>query len=91
MGLGPRTPALIISPWTRQGDNPAGGYVDSTDYEFSSVLRFIEDRWNLATLTDRDARAAPLTGALDFTKPPRLQPLIKPYRKDCPYNTNPTP
>jgi phospholipase C len=91
MGLGPRTPALIISPWTRQGDNPAGGYVDSTDYEFSSVLRFIEDRWNLDTLTDRDARADPLTGALDFTKPPRLQPLIKPYRKDCPYNTNPTP
>jgi phospholipase C len=91
MGLGPRTPALIISPWTRQGDNPARGYVDSTDYEFSSVLRFIEDRWNLATLTDRDARANPLTGALDFTEPPRLQPLIKPYRKDCPYNTNPTP
>ena len=25
MGLGPRTPALIISPWTRRGDNPDGG------------------------------------------------------------------
>ena len=38
MGLGPRTPALIISPWTKQGDNPDGGSIDSTVYEFSSVL-----------------------------------------------------
>ena len=43
MGLGPRTPALIISPWTKRGDNPDGGSIDSTVYEFSSVLRFIED------------------------------------------------
>ena len=25
MGLGPRTPALIISPWTKRGDNRDGG------------------------------------------------------------------
>ena len=37
MGLGPRTPALIISPGPRAGDNPAGGSIDSTVYEFSSV------------------------------------------------------
>jgi phospholipase C len=89
MGLGPRTPALIISPWTKQGNNPAGGSVDSTDYEFSSVLRFIEDRWDLPQLTDRDKRASPLAGALDFTRPPRTDPMILQYRKDCPYNTNP--
>ena len=57
MGLGPRTPALIISPYTRAGDNPDGGYVDHTDYEFSSVLRFIEDLHGLKPLTDRDAQA----------------------------------
>ncbi|MGH2651696.1 MAG: phospholipase C, partial [Actinomycetota bacterium] len=38
MGLGPRTPALIISPYTVQGESPDGGYVDHTTYEFSSVL-----------------------------------------------------
>src|SRR3990170_545503 len=31
MGLGPRTPALIISPYTRGGENPDGGYVDDTE------------------------------------------------------------
>jgi phospholipase C len=76
MGLGPRTPALIISPWTRAGDNPDGGAVDSTVYEFSSVLRFIEDLHQLDPMTDRDERADPLSGAFDFTHEPRLEPLI---------------
>jgi phospholipase C len=85
MGLGPRTPALIISPWTRRGDNPDGGYIDSTTYEFSSVLAFIEDVFELPSLTKRDARADPLSGAFDFDSEPRLEPLILDYRDDCPY------
>jgi phospholipase C len=83
MGLGPRTPALIISPWGRQGDNPDGGYIDHTTYEFSSVLKFIEDLHELKPLTDRDERANPLRGAFDFTQEPRLDPLILEPR-DCP-------
>ena len=72
MGLGPRTPALIISPWTKRGDNPDGGLIDSTVYEFSSVLRFIEDLHGLKPMTNRDRRADPLSGAFDFTQEPRL-------------------
>jgi phospholipase C len=72
MGLGPRTPALIISPYTRAGENPAGGSIDPTVYEFSSVLRFVEDLHGLKPLTDRDAQASPLAGAFDFSRPPRL-------------------
>jgi phospholipase C len=72
MGLGPRTPALIISPYTRQGDNPDGGYIDSTTYEFSSVLAFIERLHELKPLTKRDKNADPLSGAFDFTQEPRL-------------------
>jgi phospholipase C len=90
MGLGPRTPALIISPYTRQGSNPDGGYVDHTDYEFSSVLKFIEDLHGLKPLTDRDGKADPLSGALDFSAPPRLDPVVYPYRSDCPYYTQPS-
>ncbi|MCA1842223.1 MAG: hypothetical protein LC792_03350, partial [Actinobacteria bacterium] len=85
MGLGPRTPALIVSPWTKPGGNRKGGSIDHTTYEFSSVLRFIEDRWGLKQLTSRDRRADPLSGALDFEQEPRLQPLILPQRTDCPY------
>jgi phospholipase C len=88
MGLGPRTPALIISPYTRTGDNPDGGYVDDTDYEFSSVLRFIEDLHGLKQLTDRDAQASPLAGAFDFSQPPNLKPLVLKLRDDCPYGTS---
>ena len=83
MGLGPRTPALIMSPWGRQGDNPGGGYIDHTTYEFSSVLKFMEELHGLKPLTERDAQANPLRGAFDFTREPRLDPLILQPR-DCP-------
>jgi phospholipase C len=88
MGLGPRTPALIISPWTRRGDNPNGGSIDSTVYEFSSVLAFIERLHDIRPLTERDANADPLSGAFDFTQEPRLQKLVLPFRQDCPYGTS---
>ena len=88
MGLGPRTPALIISPYTRRGDNPDGGYVDKTTYEFSSVLKFIEKLHELKPLTDRDKQASPLAGAFDFSQPPDLDPLVLKLRQDCPYGTS---
>jgi phospholipase C len=75
-GLGIRVPTLLISPYAKRG------FVDSTTYEFSSVLRFIEDNWGLTQLTRRDRIADNLTNALDFTKPPR-RPLTQPLRTDC--------
>jgi phospholipase C len=86
MGLGPRTPALIISPYTGAGDNPDGGSVDSTTYEFSSVLAFIEQLFELEPMTERDATADPLTGAFDFENP-NFDKLVLPLRDDCPYGT----
>jgi phospholipase C len=87
MGLGPRTPALIISPYTVRGDNPNGGSIDSTTYEFSSVLAFIELVFDLEPMTERDANADPLSGAFDFENP-RFKKLILPLRQDCPYGTS---
>jgi phospholipase C len=49
--LGFRVPALIISPFAKQG------YIDGTEYSFESILRFIEWNWNLPPLTARDANA----------------------------------
>src|SRR5262245_30662465 len=86
MGLGPRTPALIISPYTRQGSNPDGGAIDSTVYEFSSVLAFIEQLFGLEPMTDRDAQADPLSGAFDFEHP-NFDKLVLPRRGECPYGT----
>ncbi len=72
MGLGPRTPFLVISPWARQG------YVDSTVYEFSSVLKFIETIHGLDCLTPRDCQANDMMNAFDFesTTPPKERKLI---------------
>ena len=62
MGLGPRMPLLIISPWAKKG------YVDSTTYEFSSVLKFIETVYNLPSLTNRDRAASNMLNAFDFSQ-----------------------
>jgi phospholipase C len=75
-GLGIRVPTLLISPYAKRG------FVDSTMYEFSSVLRFIEDNWRLDDLTKRDRQADNLTAALDFQREP-LAPLPQPLRTDC--------
>jgi phospholipase C len=87
MGLGPRTPALIISPYTVAGESIGGGHVDDTTYEFSSVLALIEHVFDLEPMTDRDANADPLSGAFDFANP-RFKKLVLPLRDDCPYGTS---
>jgi phospholipase C len=89
MGLGARTPGLIMSPWTARGDNRRGGAVDDHTYEFSSVLAFIEQIFGIDPLTTRDAQADPLTGAFDFSRRPDMRKLILPLRQDCPYGTAP--
>ncbi len=87
LGLGPRVPALIISPWSRRGNGPDGGYIDHSTYEFSSVLGFIEDTFHLKPLTKRDKKANPLNGAFDFQHAD-FSPLILNYRNDCPYGSD---
>jgi phospholipase C len=89
MGLGPRTPGLILSPWTVRGDNRLGGAIDHHTYEFSSVLKFIEEIFGVKPLTLRDKQADPLTGAFDFSSPPDMRKLILPLRQDCLYGTKP--
>ncbi len=60
-GPGTRVPAIIISPFAKQG------YVDHTQYETVSILSFIEERWGLKPLSDRDKNANPLRNVFDFT------------------------
>ena len=87
MGLGPRTPALIISPYARPAARTRRRPVDDTIYEFSSVLAFIEQLFGLDPMTERDANADPLSGAFDFEHP-RFKKLVLPLREDCPYGTS---
>jgi acid phosphatase len=62
-GPGTRIPAVIVSPFAKVG------IVDKTSYETVSTLAFIERRFGLAPLTDRDAKADPLSNAFVFSVP----------------------
>jgi len=79
-GLGPRVPMLIISPYV------ISGYISHTQYEFSSFLKLVEERFNLAPLTLRDQNANDMQDAFDFTQEP-LTPLILPQRDCSPAST----
>ena len=62
-GYGPRLPLLVVSPWARQN------YVDHSVTDQSSILRFIEDNWNLGRIGDSsyDAKAGTLVNMFDFS------------------------
>ncbi len=59
-----RVPAVIVSPYARRD------FVLSDVLDHTSVLRLIEDKWNLPSLTARDAAARSPLGALDLDAPP---------------------
>lgn len=63
-GLGPRVPTIVISPYAR------ASYVDRNTYEFSSMLRFVENRFGLASLTSRDRGALAMTTSFNFNALP---------------------
>lgn len=60
-----RVPTLIISPFAKEG------YVDSTIYDSTSILKFIEYNYDLSPLSTRDAYANNLLNAFDFNQAPR--------------------
>jgi phospholipase C len=66
---GMRVPAILLGPSVRPGR------VDHTVYDFSSVLRLIEDRFRLPRLARRDARAGDLGAALHPSQEP-LAPFL---------------
>ena len=59
-----RVPAVIVSPYARPD------CVLSDVFDHTSVLKLVEEKWNLPALTRRDAAATAPLGALDLTAPP---------------------
>ena len=58
--MGPRVPAIVISPWTRPS------HVSHDLFEFSSVLKMIETLWGLDSLTERDEMASDMLQLFRF-------------------------
>jgi phospholipase C len=75
-GLGPRVGLLIISPFAKSG------YIEHTQLEFSSIVRFIEELYGLPFLTARDRNSADIWDAFNFTAPPQAPLLLQ--AQTCP-------
>ncbi|MFG1797700.1 phosphocholine-specific phospholipase C [Nocardia sp. NPDC049149] len=73
IGLGPRVPMLVISPWSR------GGWVNSQVYDHTSVIRFLE-KWTGVAEPNisawRRSICGDLTGCFDFAKPDTTIPML---------------
>jgi len=69
-GLGFRVPMLIVSPFAREGKSKRG-YISHTQYEFGSILKFVEHIWGLGSLGTTDSRAANIVDCFDFAQHPR--------------------
>ena len=59
---GIRVPFVVISPYARRH------YVSHKTYDHTSILRFIETRFDLPALTARDANADPMLRLFKFNK-----------------------
>ncbi|MES2148913.1 MAG: phospholipase C, phosphocholine-specific [Pseudomonadota bacterium] len=71
VGLGPRVPLLVLSPWTR------GGWVCSEVFDHTSILRFLERRFGVAEPNISPWRrtvCGDLTSMFDFANPDAQRP-----------------
>ncbi|HET6875816.1 MAG TPA: alkaline phosphatase family protein [Acidimicrobiales bacterium] len=59
-----RVPAVVVSPYARPD------FVSSTVYDHTSVMKLIEEKWNLPSLTRRDAAATAPWEMVDLDGPP---------------------
>jgi phospholipase C len=64
---GLRVPAVLVSPYARRD------CVLSEVFDHTSILKLVEEKWNLPALTRRDAAATSPIGALDLSAPPAFR------------------
>ncbi|MGA8534486.1 MAG: alkaline phosphatase family protein [Candidatus Tumulicola sp.] len=72
--LGMRVPMIVVSPFAKRH------YVSKTQYEFGSVLKFIEQNFGTASLGSTDVRANSIVDVFNFgQRPDRFQTIDAPY------------
>lgn len=79
-----RVPAIVVSPYAKRH------YVSHEVYDHTSILRFVQTKYNLPALSNRDANANPMMDFFDFSYPnfdvpPLAEPIVDGSRlEDCP-------
>jgi phospholipase C len=63
--VGFRVPLIVVSPYAKPG------YVSHVQYEFGSILKFIEEQFGLGSLGYTDATANDLSDCFNFGQTPR--------------------
>ncbi len=69
-----RVPVMVVSPWTK------AHFVSHVVRDHSSILKLIETRFNLPSMTLRDANADNMTEFFDFSSPTYLTPPTMPVQ-----------
>ena len=71
-GYGPRLPLLVVSPWAKVN------FVDHVTTDQTSILRLIEDNWNLGRIGDQsfDEKAGSMLNMFDFTQGHRAKKVF---------------
>ena len=77
-GLGSRVPMIVVSPFAKKG------YIAHAPYEFGSIIKLVEENWNLPSLGTTDVRAASfLNDVFDFNQQPRpFLTVAAPYSRE---------
>jgi phospholipase C len=65
---GYRVPLLVVSPYAKKN------YVSHTVADYTAILKLVETRFGLPSLTARDAHQMNMTSFFDFTNPPWMSP-----------------
>ncbi len=81
LGYGFRVPWMVISPFAYAQDNSLNHHISHTQVEFSSVLRFAEQTFNVPSLGKRDVTAGDLGAMLNFNATLPAVPLTQ---RTCP-------
>ena len=72
---GYRVPLLVVSPYAKKH------YVSHTVADYTAILKLVETRFGLPSLTARDARQMNMTSFFNFTNPPWLAPPQPPQQR----------
>ncbi len=75
-----RVPCVVISPYAKQN------FVSHSVYDHTSILKFVETKWNLPAMTFRDANAQNMLDFLDvrarkppFAEAPKIKAPLNPF------------
>jgi phospholipase C len=81
-GLGFRVPMIVVSAYAPKPQPGSHSFISHTQYEFGSILKFIEKTFGLGTLGTTDKRANNLLDCFDFSQGPhRFRPIKASYSR----------